>query len=219
MTNLSSKEKRRRAFNLSDGEYRTLASLKTPNHIQDFLDALPINHEKGGDTNYSPRLVLKEEKAHCIEGALLAAAALWLHGEEPLLLDLRSLKGDDDHVVTLFKRNGHWGALSKTNHATLRFRDPIYRNVHELALSYLHEYFLDTGKKTLRERSEPFRLKRWGSAWITSEEPLFYLGEALDDSPHVSLIPDRNVRSIRPAGPIERRAGSIIEWHATNPRT
>lgn len=219
MTRLSTKEERRKAFSLTDAEYRTLRALTTPSRIQDFLDELPINHEKNGDTSYSPRLVLREEKAHCIEGALLAAAALWLHGEEPLLLDLRSIRGDDDHVVALFKRNGHWGALSKTNHATLRFRDPIYRNVHELALSYFHEYFLDTGKKTLRERSEPFRLRPYGFSWITSEEHLFYLGEELDDSPHVPLIPEGNMRHMRRAGPLERRAGSIIEWHKKHPRT
>lgn len=219
MKRLLTREDRRLAFGLTDAEYRVLRRLSSPTRIQDFLDELPINHEKDGDTNYSPRLVLREEKAHCIEGALLAACALWLNGEEPLLLDLRSVRGDDDHVVALFKRNGHYGALSKTNHATLRFRDPIYRTVHELALSYFHEYFLDSGRKTLRERSHPFRLRRYGYAWITSTEHLFYLGEALDDSPHVPLIPAGNERHIRAVSPLERRAGSLIEWSKAHPRT
>jgi hypothetical protein len=92
----------------------------------------------------SPRRVLRENKAHCIEGAFLAAAALMLAGEKPLLLDLKTLPSDDEHVVALYKRNSRWGAISKTNHATVRFRDPIYINVRELAASYFHEYFLDS---------------------------------------------------------------------------
>ena len=109
-------------FGLTQTETAILRRLSTPEKIQDFLDALPINHEKRGDTCMSPRQVLREGKAHCIEGAMLAALALWMHGEEPLLLDLTTLRYDDDHVVALYRRNGFWGAISKTNHAVLRFQ-------------------------------------------------------------------------------------------------
>ena len=123
---------------LTRREYETLKKLSTPIKIQNFLDALPMNWEKKGDTHLSPLRVLEEKKAHCIEGALLAAAALWIAGEPPLILNLsaRLGKGDADHVITLYNRAGFYGAISKTNHATIRFRDPIYRTTRELALSY-----------------------------------------------------------------------------------
>ncbi|MFA6297108.1 MAG: hypothetical protein WC629_00940 [Candidatus Paceibacterota bacterium] len=192
---------------------RQLKKLSTPQKIQDFLDTLPFNFEKGGDTYMSPKRVLKENKAHCIEGAMLAATALWMHGEQPLLLDLKAHPGDMDHVVALYKQNGYWGAISKTNHAVLRFRDPIYKTVRELALSYFHEYFLNTtGKKTLRGYSKPLNLKKFGKEWITTEKDLWIIADALDNTKHFPFIPEKNKKSIRNAVKIEREAGSIIEW-------
>src|SRR3989339_1828633 len=128
-TSLTIKHLSRISSGLTLNEYETLARLSTPIKIQDFLDTLPMNWEEEGDTHRSPRRVLKEKKAHCIEGALLAAAALWIAGEPPLIMNLspRWGRGDFDHVVALYKRGGRFGAISKTNHACLRFRDPIYR--------------------------------------------------------------------------------------------
>ena len=207
-------------FGLSKKELTILRKLSTPEKIQDFLDTLPINHEKQGDTCLSPRQVLREKKAHCIEGAMLAAAALWLHGEEPLLLDLTTLRYDDDHVVALYQRNGYWGAISKTNHAVLRFRDPIYRTIRELALSYFHEYFmLTTGRKTLLSYSVPFSLKRFGTEWIVSEENVWYIAHAIDDVRHYSLVPEKNKRFIRKASPLEKQVGGIVEWKKSDRRT
>lgn len=207
-------------FGLSKKELAVLRKLSTPEKIQDFLDALPINHEKGGDTCLSPRQVLREKKAHCIEGAMLAATALWLHGEEPLLLDLTTLRYDDDHVVALYKRNGYWGAISKTNHAVLRFRDPIYRTIRELALSYFHEYFMiSTGRKTLQSYSVPFSLKRFGTEWIVSEENVWYIAHAIDDVRHFPIVPEKNKRLIRKASALERKMGSVAEWKKTDKRT
>lgn len=128
-------------FGLTKHEETLLRKLKTPALIQDYLDRLPINFESEGDTHYSPRVVLRKKTAHCIEGALLAATALWLQGKAPLLLDLKTKQHDDEHVVALFKDGTYWGAISKTNHGVLRYRDPIYKTVRELALSYYHEYF------------------------------------------------------------------------------
>ncbi|MBI5077959.1 MAG: hypothetical protein HZB11_01145 [Candidatus Yonathbacteria bacterium] len=132
---------------LTEADKKILSRLNTPQKIQDFLDSLPQNHEKNGETCMSPSRVLKEKKAHCIEGAMLAATALWLSGEKPLIMSFKVSRGDEDHIVALYKKNGYWGAISKTNHAVLRFRDPIYRTTRELALSYFHEYFLGNGKK------------------------------------------------------------------------
>jgi len=198
---------------LSKEELKTLKKLSTPIKIQDFLDSLPQNHEKKGETYMSPRLVLQERTAHCFEGALLAAAALWLQGERPLLLDLKVIRPDVDHVVALYKRNGYWGAISKTNHATLRFRDPVYRTIRELVLSYFHEYFLDTtGVKTLRSYSNPFDLRRFGVEWVTGEKSMHYLAQAIDDSRHFSILPKQNEKYIRKADKMERKAGSLREW-------
>ncbi len=200
-------------FGLSRQELAILKKLSTPHKIQDFLDAIPQNHEESGDTCRSPRAVLRDKKAHCIEGALLAATALWLHGQRPLILDLKTTDDDFDHVVTLYKHGAHWGAISKTNHSVLRFRDPIYSTVRELALSYFHEYFLvSNGKKTLRSYSRPFSLKSFGTKWITSEEDLWNITEALDESPHFKIIPKGHEKHIRRASQVERKAGNIPEW-------
>ncbi|OGZ45952.1 MAG: hypothetical protein A3J54_03035 [Candidatus Ryanbacteria bacterium RIFCSPHIGHO2_02_FULL_45_13b] len=194
-------------------ELKLLYSLKTPVKVQDFLDTLPMNFEEKGTTLMSPRRVMREKKAHCMEGALLAAAAFWIHGRKPLLLDLRAAPNDDDHVVALFQDRGLWGAVSKTNHAVLRWREPIFKTVHALAASYFHEYFLDDGKRTLREYSRPFRLdvKKY-EGWTVAEKDLWHLSDALDASPHYPLLPRGAFRHTRLADSMERKAGSIVEW-------
>jgi len=205
-------------FGLTKQELRILRRLSMPAKIQDYLDALPLNWEKRGETYFSPRRVIREQKAHCFEGALLAAVALWLSGEEPLLLDLKT-QGDDDHVVALFRQGGYWGAISKTNHAVLRWRDPVYRTVRELALSYFHEYSNRAGRKTLRSYSRPFNLKRQGTAWVTAEKNLTDLAAALDHSPHYPIAPATNLKLIRRVGPLEQRAGELTDWSRRDPRT
>lgn len=179
-----------------------------------------MNWEKHGETYMSPRRALRERKMHCLEGALFAAAVLWQNGEPSLLFDLRA-DGDDDHVVALYKRHGYWGAISKTNHASVRFRDPIYKTLRELALSFFHEYFVNTtGKKVLREYStKPFDLRKFGTDWITTEEDLFSIAERIDHSRHSRIIPKRNRSLIRPADVMERRAGQLIEWPRSDRRT
>jgi len=206
-------------FGLSKSELAVFKKLNTPIKIQNYLDSMPINWGKHGHTYMSPRRVLQEQKMHCLEGALFAALALWIQGEKPLLLDLKA-DGDDDHVVALYKRNGYWGAISKTNHATLRFRDPIYKTIRELSVSYFHEYFLNTtGKKVMRSYSDPFSLKRLGTTWITDEEDLSDLVDALDSSPHHKIFPQKNAKFIRKADQMEKKAGSLIEWKKSHPRT
>jgi len=207
-------------FDLTKKEEALFRQLSTPTKIQDYLDTLPFNFEKQGLTFYSPRIVIRESKAHCIEAACLAATALWYHGREPLILDLRALRYDYDHVVTLFRKNGYWGAISKTNHGVLRYRDPIYRTIRELALSYFHEYYMTTtGRKTLREYSRPFDLSRFGTNWVTSEESLIAIAEALDRSRHYPLVPEANESALRSASPIEKKIGAISEWKKTDPGT
>jgi len=200
-------------FSLTKKELTLLKKLSTPAKIQDYLDTLPFNLEEKNETYMSPRRVLREKKAHCLEGALVAALALWVQGQEPLLLDLKAMSPDVDHVVALYKVHGYWGAISKTNHAVIRFRDPIYKTVRELAASYFHEYFLNkTGKKTLLSFSQPFNLTKLGEGWITAEDELWNIPEVLDSLPHEKFYPEKNKKYLRPASKIERKAGEIVEW-------
>lgn len=204
------------SYGLSAKDLKTLKSLTTPQKIQDFLNNIPANYEKKGETCMSPARALRENKIHCIEGAMIAALALSLAGERPLLMDLRASKLDYDHVVALYRRNGYWGAISKSNHATLRFRDPVYRTLRELALSYFHEYFDNkTKKKTLRSFSKPLNLNRFGKKWITSEDELWHIAEMLDDIPHLQLVTKKNERLLRPADSMEMKAGTLLEWKKT----
>ncbi len=199
----------RKKSGFSDIEWQKLKRLNTPTKIQDYLNKIPFNF---GDTHYSPRVVLKKNKAHCFEGALLAASALWVHGHKPFLLDLKASRGDSDHVVALFRNGKKWGAISKTNHAVLRYREPVYASVRELAMSYFHEYFLFNGKKTLRSFSRPFDLSREGTSWLTTKSNLVDLALKLDRSPHTQIIGEKAAKRLRLADKIEIKSGKIVEY-------
>lgn len=207
-------------LDLSPSELKIFRKLSTPIKIQDFLDKIPMNWEKRGETCLSPRRTLKLRKMHCLEGAFVAAAALWINGEKPLLLDLKA-RMDDDHIVVLYRRNGYWGAISKTNHAVLRFRDPVYKTIRELVLSYFHEYFRNSdGRKMLTSYSaKPFDLRRLGVGWLTAEKNLYSIAEKIDQAPHERIYPSKSRKFIRPADIMERRAGKIIEWKKSDHRT
>lgn len=196
---------------LTPAETKIYKKLNTPGKIQDFLDTIRSNFEKGGDTCRSPRAMLKAREAHCIEAAFFAASVLWYHGHKPLLLDLVAHTDDYDHVVTLFKVGKHWGAISKSNHAVLRWRDPVYSSVRELAMSYFHEYFLDDGRKSLKSFSKPFNLEKFGKDWVTSEESLLYIADKLDESPHVQILTPDMKKNLRRASALEIKAGELVE--------
>lgn len=197
---------------LNKKDWNTLKKLSTPKKIQDFVNSLSFNFEEKGETCMSVARTLKAKKAHCFEGALLAAAALWVQGQKPLLLDLVAKEPDDDHVVALFKRGNKWGAISKTNHAVLRYRDPIYASVRELTMSYFNEYFLKDGRKTMRSFSKPFNLSSYGTIWFTNQEELFEIARDLDDSPHTQILGGVNAKILRKADPIEIETGEVVEW-------
>jgi len=201
-------------FGLNKNEVNTLKKLNTPKKIQDFLNKLKINFEEKGETCMSPRMVLKTKKAHCIEGAMFAALALRIQGEKPLLVDLRTTKDDFDHVLAVFKKNGRWGAITKTNHAVLRYREPVYKNIRELVMSYFHEYFLNkNGKKTLRDYSLPIDLSKFDKkGWTTDTKDLWYIDSHLDKVKHFSILDRKQIASLRKADKIEIKAGKIVEW-------
>ncbi len=198
---------------LMKDEHAVFKRLTSAQKIQDFLDTLPINFEPQGDTLYSPRQVLQFKTAHCMEGALFAAAALAYHGKRPLLLDLQTLPHDEDHVVTLFTDRGLWGAMSKTNHTTLRWRDAVYKTPRELAMSFFHEYYMEDGIKTLKAFSKPFDLRQYEpEAWVTTEGNLDHIAEALDESTHFPIVPGTSRKHLRKTSPIERKALDLVEW-------
>ena len=172
-------------FGFAPLELRQLRSLRTPLLIQRHLEALPYHH---ANTAWSPRRVLKEGTAHCLEGAIFAAAALRVNGYEPLLLDFEAVR-DTDHVLALYRVNGGWGAIGKSNFAFLRFRDPVYRSLRELAMSYFDGYCNLRGERTLRAFSRPINLKRFDHLqWMTTEKPVWFIPEHLCHVRHTSLL-------------------------------
>lgn len=194
-------------------EARIVDRLTTPRKIQDFINGLAMNFDYDRDTCQSPRQVLKSGTAHCVEGAILAAAILRHHGHRPLLLDLEATDNDYDHVVALFRQHGCWGAISKTNHAVLRYREPIYRTIRELALSYFHEYFLHCGRKTLRRYSLPFDLRAFDARhWMTSDEEVWFIPERLTVIRHYPILQRRQIATLRKADKIEIVAGRLTEF-------
>jgi hypothetical protein len=197
---------------LSASEKKIFRRLNTPNKIQDFLDHLPINFEISGETNFSATRVLSENRAHCLEGAVFAAAVLAYHGRKPLLMDFQTGYDDEDHVVALFRVDGFWGAISKTNHSVLRFRDAIYKTPRELAMSFAHEYFLWDGRKSLRAYSKPYDMSRIAAdRWVSAAEDLHWLPGEIDWSPHYPILPHKHFR-LRPVTPIELRNMKSVEW-------
>jgi len=197
---------------LTKEEYRTLKELNTPEKIQSFVSQLRINFEQQGPTTLSVREVLRLRKAHCIEGAMLAACAFWVNGERPLLLDLRA-EHDYDHVIAVYKQNGLWGAISKSNHAQLRYRDPIYRTLRELALSYFHEYYNEKGEKTLRAYSRVFDLRGVPAhLWVTSGKESWDVGSLLDDIRHYSLFPRTQIPLLQHIDEMEERSAQLREF-------
>lgn len=195
-------------------EIKLFRRLSTPAKVQDFLNTLPFNFLARGVT-LSPRMVLRQGKADCFEGALFAAAVLEFHGHKPLILDLRSVKKpyDYDHVIAVFKIDGCFGAVSKTNHAVLRYREPVYKTVRELVMSYFHEYFLNNGQKTLREYSGLFDLNYFNKIdWRTTEKDISVISEHLDLIKHYKILSLKQTKSLRKADKIEIKAGELVEW-------
>lgn len=176
-------------YGLRPPETRALKALRTPDRIQRFLDNdVAYNKEPDGETIRSPRRVLRDRTAHCLEGALLAAAALRIHGFPPLLLDLGAVR-DDDHVLAVFRLHNRWGAIGKSNFAGLRFREPVYRNLRELVMSYFEHYYNAAAEKTLRNYSRPVNLARFDPIhWMTTEDDLWPVSDHLVRIPHVPLL-------------------------------
>lgn len=187
-------------------ELEVLRELDSPEAIQAYLDALPYNDEV---TCRSPRRVLRDGRAHCMEGALFAAAALEQLGQPPVLVDLRAER-DDDHIITLFRRGGLLGALAKSNFTGLRYRSPVHRTLRELVLSYFEDYFNSDGELTLRGYTRPLDLRtaRFGQ-WRTREDEMDDIGEHMDTLPVRVLVTPGQAPTLRRVPPAEMEAGLL----------
>lgn len=180
----------------SPAERSIFRRLTTPAKIQLFLDGLDYNLEPEGPTCLPPRKVLRLRTAHCMEGALLAAAALRLLGYEPLLVDLEAVR-DDDHVLAVYRQDGRWGAVAKSNYSGLRFREPVYHDLRELVMSYFEHYFNLKGEKTLRRYSRPVNLRQFDRIhWMTTENDVWEIPEHLVRIPHFPLLTPQQVRRL-----------------------
>jgi hypothetical protein len=204
---------RARDMGLTQSERRTLGALDTPQKIQAYLTRITVNHELGGETILSVRKVLRQRRAHCIEGAFVAACALWLHGEPPLLVHLDCDISDYPHVIAVFRRGSFWGAISKTNGTPLRYRDPVYRSLRELTMSYFHEYYNKKYEKTLRSYSRAFDLRTVDPAlWITCEENCWEIHDRLLHARHFPLVSTRQAKSLALRDSFERKASKFVQY-------
>ena len=173
-------------FGFTPAELRKLRSLKDTYGIQKFLDDLPYHLE---DTAWSPRRVLREGTAHCFEGAIFAAAALRANGYPPLILDFEA-ENDTDHVLAIYRVKGHWGAVAKSNYTSCRYREPVYRSLRELAMSYFNTYFNMRRERTLRNFSRPVNLARFDAQeWMTTDKPIWFIAYYLLEVHHYKLLP------------------------------
>ncbi len=195
-------------FGFTARELRTLRSLGTPAGIQKFIDGLEY-HLAG--TAWSPRLVLRERTCHCLEGAIFAAAALRVIGFPPLVIDFEAVN-DTDHVVAVFQIDGHWGALAQSNYSGCRYREPVYRSLRELAMSYFEDYFNLRCERTMRTYSKPVNLARFDSRhWMTTEKPIWFIPEYLVDIPHIKLLTPRMIKRLSRVD--ERSKGAALYGH------
>jgi len=206
------KRARREVLGLTRAEFAILGRLDAPERIQLFLNAIPANHEIGGETILSVRQVLRQRRAHCIEGAFVAACALWVHGDPPLVVHIDCDPSDYPHVIAIFRRGAAWGAISKHNGPQLRYRDPVYRSLRELAMSYFHEYFDRRGRKTLRSYSRAFDLRGIDpELWITSETACTQAHDRLARLRHYAVISKRQERMLSRRDSFERKASRVVE--------
>ncbi len=133
-------------------------NLKTPFAIQEYLNGMPYI---GEERDRSPLNVMLDGHCHCLDGGFFAGLALWRIGFKPLLIDLVSDPGmDDDHVLALYQIDGRWGAVAKSNYVNLGFREPVYKTLRELVMTYFEHYVSIHQEKTLRGYTRPFDASR-----------------------------------------------------------
>ena len=188
--------KKNETYGFTPAELRTIRAMKDPNGVQQFLNSLPYHL---APTCWSPRKVLRERTVHCLEGAIFGAAALRVLGYPPLLWDLEAER-DTDHVLAIFRHNGCWGAVAASNFAGCRYREPVYRTLRELAMSYFNLYFNLRRERSLRRYSNPVNLKRFDHlSWMTSEKEVWFIPNYLCEIPHKPLLTSKQIKELHRA--------------------
>ena len=192
---------------LKKNERQLMAGLNTPVKIQAFLDQLSYSLE---EAYRCPLRVLRERTAHCFDGAIFAAGALWRLGHPPLILELLPNDRDDDHLLALYQRYGHWGALAQSNFASLRFREPVYRTLRELIMSYFEQFYNVDREKTLRGYTRPLNLQTMGNIrWMVDDRLLEEISERLDKIRRYSLINEKIAGELSPVDERSYQAGLL----------
>jgi len=192
---------------LTKSERRILGRLTTPGKIQAFLDKLAYSTE---ETYRCPLRVLRERVAHCYDGALFAAAMLRRLGHPPLILEMLPNRRDDDHLLALFKQDGHWGAVSKSNFVGLKFREPVYRTLRELIMSYFEQFYNLEREKTLRGYTPPLDLRAFDRhGWMVKDEPLDWIAEKLDRMRRVRVLTPKMAKRLSPLDTRAYQAGLL----------
>jgi hypothetical protein len=198
--------RRTRSSDFTSAEQKLLGRLDSPAAIQAFLDAVPYSAD---DCYRSPRSVMRDRKAHCFDGAMFAACALRRLGQRPLLCDLGAVR-DDDHVLALYRRDGRWGAIAKSNFVGIRFREPIFRSLRELALSYFESYYNVEGEKTLRSYSVALDLAAFDAIdWMRRDDGLDAIAERLSTIRHYPMLTPALERALTPVDDRSYRAGLL----------
>ena len=194
-------------FGLTDKETAFLRRLGSPHGIQRFLDE--TDYDVAAAACRSPRRVLRERRVQCMDGALFAAAALRALGHPPLIVDLEAVQ-DDDHVIAVFRQGRLWGAIARSNYSGLRYREPVYRTLRELVMSYFEHYFNLRRQKTLRRYSQPVDLARFDArGWMTADEDLWYIAEHLCTIRHQPVLPRGLARRLAPVERVLFDAGLV----------
>jgi hypothetical protein len=181
--------------------------LKSPIAIQAYLDSIPYKAE---ELDRSPLQVMSDGQAHCLDGGIFAALALWRIGFRPLIIDLVPEPGkDDDHVLAIFQVDGLWGALAKSNYAILRYREPVYRSLRELAMTYFEFFFSLQREKTLRGYTRPLDLSRFTDpSWMWDEEGIKRISKRLYGLKPIPLISEKSATHLSLSDERSYKAGS-----------
>ena len=184
-----------------------LRSLKSPAAVQEYLDSIPY---KAVELDRSPLQVMTDGQAHCLDGGIFAALALWRIGFRPLILDLVPAPGmDDDHVLALFQMDGTWGALAKSNYPILRYREPVYRSLRELAMTYFEFFFSLQHEKTLRAYTRPLNLSHFQDpSWMWDEQGLKKISKRLYSLKPIPLITEKSAQLLNLSDERTYKAGT-----------
>jgi hypothetical protein len=194
---------------LNEDQLHLWRSLDTPFKIQAFLDTCAYRPEY---SNLSPLSVIEQGRAHCLDGAVFGAAALRRLGHEPLLVDMFPDPGmDDDHVLAVYRQHRRWGAVAKSNFVGLRSREPVYRDLHELVMSYFEQFYNINGVKSLRTYTRPLNITKLDAfGWEWRDDGVDRIEKALLKRARRPLLTPAMTASLSPVDSLTYQAGMLV---------